>query len=41
LTLSRNPRPDERVLARKFLAKAPLSDFCLTLLNRTEFVYVP
>ena len=41
LTLSREPRPRERTLARTFLAKAPLSDFCLTLFNRSEFVYVP
>ena len=41
LTLSREPRPRERTLARSFLAKDPLSDFCLTLFNRSEFVYVP
>lgn len=41
LTLARPPRPTERALAKKFLSKAPLSDFCLTLLNRSEFVYVP
>lgn len=41
LALSREPRPAELALARKFLAKAPLSDFCLTLFNRNEFVYVP
>jgi Protein of unknown function (DUF1549)/Protein of unknown function (DUF1553) len=41
LALSREPRPRELALARKFLAKAPLSALCLTLFNRNEFVYVP
>ncbi|MDQ6701202.1 MAG: DUF1549 and DUF1553 domain-containing protein [Acidobacteriota bacterium] len=41
LALARAPRPRERTLARQFLVKAPLSDFCLTLFNRSEFVYVP
>ena len=41
LALARPPRPAERNLARQFLVKAPLSDFCLTLFNRSEFVYVP
>ncbi len=41
LTLARPPSPPEIALAKRFLAKAPLSDFCLTLFNRSEFVYVP
>jgi len=41
LALGRQPRPPETALARTFLARAPLSDFCLTLLNRNEFVYAP
>jgi hypothetical protein len=41
LALSRAPQPAELKLAKEFLAHAPLEDFCLTLLNRNEFVYVP
>ncbi|HUS05422.1 MAG TPA: DUF1549 and DUF1553 domain-containing protein [Bryobacteraceae bacterium] len=41
LSLARDPSPAELKLAKSFLLHAPLSDFCLTLLNRNEFVYVP
>jgi hypothetical protein len=41
LSLGRPPAPEESSLASAFLKTAPLSDFCLTLLNRNEFVYVP
>lgn len=42
LALSRSPREDEKKLAKSFLKSgAPLSDFCLALLNRNEFLYVP
>lgn len=41
LALGRDVSAPELSLARAFLSKAPLSDFCLTLLNRNEFVYVP
>ena len=41
LTLARGPKPAEMAMARSFLAKSPLDDFCLALLNRNEFVYVP
>ena len=42
LALSRAPRPKELQLARGFLRSGtPLSDFCLALLNRNEFLYVP
>jgi len=43
LTLGRDPRVEERRLARTFLGAesgATLDDFCLTLLNVNEFVYV-
>jgi hypothetical protein len=40
--LAREPRPEEASMARDFFAAgAPLSDFCLALLNRNEFVYLP
>jgi hypothetical protein len=42
LALSRPPRPNEKQLAQAFLRSgALLSDFCLALLNRNEFLYVP
>lgn len=41
LALGREPLPAETKLASDFLTKAPLSDLCLTLFNRNEFVYVP
>jgi hypothetical protein len=42
LALSRDPKPAEDRLARKFLATGgSLPDMCLALLNRNEFVYVP
>ncbi|MBK5292364.1 MAG: DUF1553 domain-containing protein [Acidobacteriia bacterium] len=41
LALSRAPKPAELTMARKFLGEGPLADFCLAMLNRNEFVYVP
>ncbi len=42
LALARAPRPAEMELGRKFLARGGLlPDFCLALLNRNEFVYIP
>jgi hypothetical protein len=42
LALSRPPRANEKQLAQAFLSSgAHLSDFCLALLNRNEFLYVP
>ncbi len=42
LALSRPPRPVEARLARTFLnSSGTLHDFCLALLNRNEFLYVP
>jgi hypothetical protein len=42
LALARAPRKNEVELARKFFRKdAQLADFCLAMLNRNEFVYVP
>jgi hypothetical protein len=42
LTLARGPRPLEVSMARDFLSKGGrLEDFCLAMLNRTEFVYIP
>jgi hypothetical protein len=42
LTLSREPSIQEQKLARQFLTGGgTLPDFCLALLNRNEFVYVP
>jgi hypothetical protein len=41
LALGRRPDPDERALARDFLASgATLDDFCLTLVNLNEFLYL-
>jgi hypothetical protein len=42
LALARPPRKNELELARQFFHKdAQLADFCLAMLNRNEFVYVP
>ena len=42
LALARAPRPKEMEMARRFFARdRALEDFCLALLNRNEFVYVP
>jgi hypothetical protein len=42
LALAREPRKEEVAMARGFLRNGgSLGDFCLALLNRTEFVYVP
>jgi len=40
--LGRAPSADETAMARRFFARdAALEDFCLALLNRSEFIYVP
>ena len=40
--LARGPRPAELTMARQFFARGgPLEDFCLALLNRNEFAYLP
>jgi hypothetical protein len=42
LALAREPNPAETAMANEFFATgAPLIDFCLALLNRNEFVYLP
>jgi hypothetical protein len=41
LALARPPRPVEVMMGKKFLGSGNLSDFCLALLNRNEFVYIP
>ncbi len=42
LTLARAPRPAEVNLANQFFAQGgKLEEFCLALLNRNEFVYLP
>ena len=42
LALARSPQPKEAALAREFFhGGGTLADFCLALLNRNEFVYVP
>ncbi len=42
LALSRDPAAAEMAMAKRFFASGgPLADFCLALLNRNEFVYVP
>jgi len=42
LALARAPRPVEMEFGRKFLNDGgTLADFCLALMNRNEFVYVP
>ncbi len=40
LALGRDPRPGEREAARAFLRTQPSADFCLALLNVSEFVYI-
>jgi hypothetical protein len=40
--VAREPSAGELAMARQFFAAGgPLSDFCLALLNRNEFVYLP
>ena len=40
--LARGPKPAELTMARRFFARGgPLEDFCLALLNRNEFAYLP
>ena len=39
--LARQPNATERALAAEFLSGSELSDLCLALLNRNEFVYRP
>jgi hypothetical protein len=42
LALARPPRPAETKLAREFFRTGgSLTDFCLAMLNRNEFLYVP
>jgi len=42
LALARAPRPVEMQLGEQFLKQGgPLADFCLALMNRNEFVYIP
>jgi len=42
LALTREPKPEERTMAKEFLTKGgKLDEFCLALLNRNEFVYLP
>jgi hypothetical protein len=41
LALARPPRPVELTMGKQFLRSGNLSDFCLALLNRNEFVYIP
>jgi hypothetical protein len=42
LALARAPRPVELAMGKQFLGSgARLPDFCLALLNRNEFVYIP
>lgn len=41
LALGRDTTPAEFALSSSFLKKGSLSDLCLTLFNRNEFVYVP
>ncbi|MFN7919249.1 MAG: DUF1549 domain-containing protein [Bryobacteraceae bacterium] len=42
LALARKPKPVEQEMAREFFAKGgPLADFCLALMNRHEFAYLP
>ena len=42
LALARAPRPVELKMGRQFLQSGgKLPDFCLALLNRNEFVYIP
>jgi hypothetical protein len=40
--LARGPKPVELAMARRFFdGGGPLEDFCLALLNRNEFAYLP
>lgn len=42
LALARSPKPVEEAMARQFFQDGgKLEDFCLALLNRNEFVYIP
>ena len=41
LALTRPPRPVELTMGKQFLRSGSLPDFCLALLNRNEFVYIP
>jgi hypothetical protein len=42
LALGRPPKPAESKLAADFFAKGgTLQEFCLALLNRSEFIYIP
>ncbi|MGH9671601.1 MAG: DUF1553 domain-containing protein, partial [Bryobacteraceae bacterium] len=42
LALARAPRPAESSMAKEFFAQGgSLAEFCLALLNRHEFVYIP
>lgn len=42
LALARAPKPVEMQMGREFFAKSGnLADFCLALMNRNEFVYIP
>ena len=42
LALARTPRSTEMKMGREFLAGGGnLADFCLAMMNRNEFVYVP
>jgi hypothetical protein len=42
LALGRTPKPAESKLAADFFAKGgTLQEFCLALLNRSEFLYIP
>jgi hypothetical protein len=41
LALARPPRPVELTMGKQFLRSGNLPDFCLALLNRNEFVYIP
>jgi hypothetical protein len=41
LALARLPRPAELTMGKQFLRSGNLPDFCLALLNRNEFVYIP
>ena len=42
LSLARTPRAVELAMGKQFLASGgKLADFCLALMNRNEFVYIP
>jgi hypothetical protein len=40
LALARDPSPEEAKLAQEFVAAGGLAQFCLTLFNTNEFLYV-